>query len=559
MVADISSLQAVRNLRWSVGLLAMLILTFGLAFSWTSWQAEKSRELQYLFSLAELGGKSLDAYFASTERALDIASQDMINSSGEFDIERGDVLLQRLKKAYPETRIAIVSRPDGQVLVTTEGTPRSTLPTLANEPSFKLARDAIAKGRAFHVGRPFLGPVSREWIIPLRYGVRDSNGNLIFLVGAGLPLPKPQSLWKDVPLPQNAAMGLIGDDGYLRSRYPVPRDIELAEIYGKPRIGPFGQLITQPDPPRSGSLGVTSTITGENSLLVFRRLSGHPVTFFVITPTSNLLAAWWRSVQFSYALMLVIILGALAVYRWALKRQISWELEREQRIMDLQTANEELQSFSYSVSHDLRAPLRSIAGFSNILQTNNSRQLDAAGRANLERILVAAARMAKLIDDLLSLAQVSRQDISLSRFNLSELAGEIADNLVQAHPQRRVNINIKPDMLVRADPGLMRIVMENLIGNAWKFTGKLEQARIEAGAAIIAGTTTYFVRDNGAGFDMTYAGRLFNAFQRLHHSKDFEGTGIGLATVKRVIQRHHGKVWIESAVDRGTTAYFTLG
>jgi signal transduction histidine kinase len=560
MSADINSgSQAVRNLRWASGLLAALVLAFGLAFSWTSWQAEKARELQYLLSLAELGEKSLDAYFASIERALGIASQDMLDSKGEFDVERGDILLQRLMKAYPEMRIAIVSRPDGQILTTTEGTPRSALPSLANEPSFQRARDAIMNGPPFHIGRPFLGPVSKEWIIPLRYGVRNAGGNLAFLIGAGLPLSKPQSFWKDVPLPRNAAMALVGDDGYLRSRYPVPDSVDVARIYSEARSGPLSQLVTQQNPPRSGSFEFKSAISGEDIRMVFRRLSSYPVTFYVVTPRSNLLAAWWRSVQFSYALMLVIVLGALAVYRWALKRQIAWEREREQRIMDLQAANEELLSFSYSVSHDLRAPLRSITGFSNILHADSARQLDADGKANLERIIAAAARMTRLIDDLLSLSRVSRRELSLSSFNLGEIAREISGQLAQTQPERRVNFSIKPDMPVRADHGLMHIVMENLIGNAWKFTGKMEQAQIEIGSTASAGVTTYHVRDNGAGFDMAYAEKLFSPFQRMHHSRDFEGTGIGLATVRRVIQRHHGKVWIDSAVGRGTTVYFTIG
>lgn len=561
MSADISggSHQAVRNLRWASGLLAPLVLALGLAFSWTSWQTEKAREQQYLSSLAEVGEKSLDAYFASIERALGIASQDMLDKNGEFAIERGDILLQRLKKAYPEMRILIVSRPDGQVLTTTEGTPRSALPSLANEPSFQFARDAMMQGQAFHIGRPFLGPVSKEWIIPLRYGVRNTSGNLAFLIGAGLPPSKLQSFWKDVPLPHNAAMALVGDDGYLRCRYPLPDSVNVAKIYSEARSGPLSQLVTQPNPPRSGAFEFKSAINNEDSHMVFRRLSSYPVTFYVVTPRSNLLAMWWRSVQFSYALMLITVLGAIAAYRWALKRQIAWEQEREQRITDLQTANEELQSFSYSVSHDLKSPLRSITGFSNILHADSTRQLDADGKANLERIIAAAARMTRLIDDLLSLSQVSRRELSLTDFNLGEIAREIAGQLAQAQPEHHVHFSIKPDMPVRADHGLMHIVMENLIGNAWKFTGKLEQAQIEIGSTASAGVATYHVRDNGAGFDMAYAEKLFSPFQRMHHSRDFEGTGIGLATVRRVIQRHHGKVWIDSAIGRGTTVYFTLG
>lgn len=561
MSANINSgSQAVRNLCWAANLLAALVLAFGLVFSWTSWQAEKDRELQYLTSLAELGEKSMDAYFTSIERTLAIASLDMRDSQGQFDIDRAENKLHQLKRTYSEMRIAIVSRVDGQVLITTEDTPRSVLPTLASEPSFQLARDALQQsGQSFHIGRPFLGPVSREWIIPLRYGMRDAAGTLTHLVGIGLPLSRPQNFWKDVPLPPNTAMALVGDDGYLRSRYPVPDSANTAGIYSEARPGPLSQLMARPNPSHSGSLEFKSAISGENIRMVFRRLSSYPLTFYVVTPKSNLVVMWWRRVRFSYALMLIIVLGAIAAYRWALKRQIAWEQEREQRIMDLQTANEELQSFSYSVSHDLKAPLRSITGFCSILQSDHAHQLDAEGRANLERIAAAAGRMARLIDDLLGLAQVTRRDLSMSDFNLSELAREIAAHLAHAAPQRSVEVRVQPGMPVRADTGLMRIAMENLIGNAWKFTGKLEQAQIEIGSTTSSGITTYHVRDNGAGFDMAYAGKLFSPFQRMHHSRDFEGTGIGLATVRRIIQRHHGKVWIKSAVGLGTTVYFTIG
>jgi PAS domain S-box-containing protein len=229
------------------------------------------------------------------------------------------------------------------------------------------------------------------------------------------------------------------------------------------------------------------------------------------------------------------------------------------RTEELQEVNKELEAFSYSVSHDLRAPLRSISGFGNFMLKDNFGQLDAEGQARLRRILAASERMSALIDDMLKLARISRQSIVLRDVKLHALAAETVAGLRETSPGRQVGVVIAPDLAVEADTGLMRILIDNLIGNAWKFTGKRADARIELGSTLVDGRRAYFVRDNGAGFDMGYAAKLFSPFQRMHTQQQFEGTGIGLATVKRIIERHHGRVWIESAVEGGTTVYFTIG
>ncbi len=229
------------------------------------------------------------------------------------------------------------------------------------------------------------------------------------------------------------------------------------------------------------------------------------------------------------------------------------------RTAELQEANKELEAFSYSVSHDLRAPLRSILGFGNFLLKDNLEQLDAEGKGRLQRILAASQRMGELIDDLLQLARISRQPMQVRRVRLSTLAAEGVAALREVHPQRQVDVAIAPDLTVEADSGLMRVVIDNLLGNAWKFTAKRADARIEIGTERRDGRRIYFVRDNGAGFDMSYAGKLFTPFQRMHTQQQFEGTGIGLATVKRIIERHQGRVWIESAANRGTTVFFAVG
>ncbi len=234
----------------------------------------------------------------------------------------------------------------------------------------------------------------------------------------------------------------------------------------------------------------------------------------------------------------------------------------EQRIIErtaqLEAANKELEAFSYSVSHDLRAPLRGIDGLSLALLEDNFDQLDHQGQDFLKRIRAASQHMAELIDDLLKLSRVTRSELRRSKVDLSGLSQSISEDLKRGQPERQVEFVIQPGMIAEGDANLLRIALEQLLRNAWKFTGKHSRARIEVGAIQMEGETAFFVRDDGAGFDMTYADHLFGAFQRLHSASEFEGTGIGLATVKRIIHRHGGRVWGEGAVEKGATFYFSL-
>jgi two-component system NtrC family sensor kinase len=225
---------------------------------------------------------------------------------------------------------------------------------------------------------------------------------------------------------------------------------------------------------------------------------------------------------------------------------------------ELERKNKELEAFSYSVSHDLRAPLRSIDGYSKALLEDYAGQLDANGQRYLGRVRAAAQRMGELIDDLLNLSKVGRAELQRRRVDLSDLARKVAAELQSATPGRRVQLVIPDGVMADADYRLLQVVLENLLGNAWKFTTTVAEAIIEFGVSQQEGVPTYFVRDNGAGFDMADAGRLFTPFQRLHSAAQFPGTGIGLATVHRIVDRHGGRVWAESAVEQGATFLWTL-
>lgn len=256
-------------------------------------------------------------------------------------------------------------------------------------------------------------------------------------------------------------------------------------------------------------------------------------------------------------------------------RRLNQELEARvrERTAQLEASNRELEAFAYSVSHDLRAPLRGVDGFSAVLAREYGDKLDEAGHHYLERIRAGVQRMGALIDGLLDLSRLTRRELRLAEVDLSLLAQEVAAALQAQEPERAVQVVIAPGLRARADPNLVRAVLENLLGNAWKFTGPVTQPRIEFGAqagdpqsggpgSSQAGSgeaeTVYFVADNGVGFDMTYADKLFGPFQRLHRESEFPGSGIGLASVQRIVHRHGGRIWAQAAEGQGATFFFTL-
>lgn len=244
---------------------------------------------------------------------------------------------------------------------------------------------------------------------------------------------------------------------------------------------------------------------------------------------------------------------ALRLLNQSLEQRVS------RRTRQLEQANKELEAFSYSVSHDLRAPLRAIDGFSQVLEKTYADQLDDKGRDYLGRVRRASNRMGDLIDDMLHLSQISRKEVVKEVVNVTALVLTIADDLRQRDPGRQVEFTIESNMMLKADRGLLRIVLENLMGNAWKFTSKTPNARIDVSMARQDDMHAICVRDNGAGFSMDYAHKLFSPFQRLHSSTDFDGSGIGLATVQRIAHRHGGRAWAEGKEGEGATFYFSCG
>ena len=278
---------------------------------------------------------------------------------------------------------------------------------------------------------------------------------------------------------------------------------------------------------------------------------------FVIQIASHL------GVALHHAELLANLQAEIVERQQAEQHAISLNVGLQQAITELKVVNKELETFSYSVSHDLRAPLRSIDGFSQALIEDCLDQLDESGHDHLRRIRTATQKMGQLIDDLLTLSRVIRSDMRRESVDLSRLASHTCNVLQQSHPERQVEFNIQPGLVAQGDTRLLQVVLENLLNNAWKFTAKRPQAKIEFGlltseTAENISPYTYFVRDDGVGFDMAYADKLFSPFQRLHSVTEFPGNGIGLATVQRIVHRHGGELWAEGSLDQGATFYFTL-
>jgi signal transduction histidine kinase len=538
---------------------ALLIVAFAGFYSWLSWQREKARELAFMASVAEVTAKSLDAYFVNLGNQLAILGADLVGEDGSFQAVDATRLLARFRQNNPGIRPVNVTSVDGRILATTEPGP-APLPTLAGAPNFIEARAALLAGRNTHVSRPFLGVVTGGWVVAVRQAVRDKRGRLQFTVGAGLPVDHPQSFWNEAPLPPGAAVGLIRDDGYLVSRYPLPQGATPAQAFSIPVAGGLAQYLPAHPLQKNGVVEGGSSITGRQSLYAFRRLEHFPVTAFINNPVGNVWAAWWQEVTYFYTLLVVCLLVGLAGVAWARRRQLAWEADRDRYIAgleaanaELNVANTELESFSYTVSHDLRAPLRAIDGFAAMLDEDLATAPPEEARALLARVRAASQHMGRLIDALLVFAQNSRQPLDKQAIDMEALVRAV---LAEEFPRHGVTeLKIGPLPPAQADPVLIRQVWLNLIDNAWKYSANAAHPLIEIGHA----EGRYFVRDNGVGFDMLYAAQLFGVFKRLHNDKQYDGVGIGLATVERIVQRHGGRVYAEGKVGEGARFSFTLG
>jgi len=461
---------------------------------------------------------------------------------------------------------------DRLFLANADGTLMADLPRLPGAVGRNLAHRDWYKG-FIRRGKPYVSEVytgsaaPRLNVFAVAVPISTSTGGLVAILVLQVHLDSAFFAWtREMDPGPEGGTYIVDQRGRVAFDSKSPTGGEIVDLSGTPTV----QALMQ------GKEGVHIAIdpaSGQETIFAYASDEPHGWGVVMHQPALTSLGLLARDHQLrrlsiAYALLLVLGLsmGYLA-YRLVMQRRLAREhvlanAELESRVVErtvqLQAANKELEAFSYSVSHDLRAPLRSLDGFAMVLIEDYGEKLDADGKDALERIRAASQRMGNLIDDLLRLSHVTRAELHLKSMDLSALAHEIADALAADAPERSVQWSIEEGMNLRADPALIRIALQNLVQNAWKFTGKTERAAIHVGTLHRDAQTIYFVADNGAGFDMTHATRLFSAFQRLHHSGDFPGTGIGLAIVRRIMNRHDGEIWAEAKEGEGATFFFAF-
>jgi signal transduction histidine kinase len=421
------------------------------------------------------------------------------------------------------------------------------------------------------VGTAVVGWTSGRQTVHISRRITKPGGGFGGVAVVGLDPTIFTELYQKVDMGDNGLVAFVGFDGKLRARR-----LRSAISFGSDASGNthLQKILAERDARPSGSVLVQSEVDGVARLVSFQVIPALSMVVIVGTSSDEALAAAGQRAQHYTRiatgatvlfLMLAAALSAFLIRQRKHTSQIeSLNLGLEQRIeartRDLQEANQRLEAFSYSVSHDLRGPLTTIDGFSGLLQRRKALQADESSLALVGRIRSGVAQMSQLVDGLLSLATISRGKVVREPVSLTLLANTLIKQHAQADTEREVEVVVHDNMVVQADSRLMNSVLGNLIGNAWKFSANTPAPRIEVGSQIgEGGEAVFFVRDNGAGFDMAAAGKLFQVFERLHASSQFEGTGIGLATVKQIIAMHGGRVWAESAPGAGAIFFFTVG
>lgn len=456
-----------------------------------------------------------------------------------------------------------LSTADGQSLLTLRD---AGLPAAITPPVFN-PQDWLATPQApMRIGKPLaLGTQdSTRWQLPVERALSQDN-KLLGGITVLLDLRRSTRFFQEVSPHAADRIELLREDGTVLLRHPFTATEIGTNLHGTP-------LFERAQQTRSAVFVARMRVDDELRIFAVRRLASHPLMVVVSRPLSVAMRDFHemqRRLIVGAALLLSLLLALiLLAYRDIRRREadraelrrVNATLEARvgRRTAELEQTNRELLAFSYSVSHDLRTPLRAINGFAYALREDYQHTLDATARDYLDRIYRASVRMGELIDELLSLANISRQPLNFGNIDFTALCAEVSEDLRLGEPHRTVRFDIQPDMRIEGDEALLRNALTNLLGNAWKFTRSRNPAMIGVVARDEGDRVRYTVSDNGVGFDMAHAKRLFQPFQQLHGDQGYGGTGIGLASVRRIIERHGGRIWAEATPDQGARFIFEL-
>ncbi len=505
----------------------------------------------------------VEGELAKTEFALNILAQDI--EQGTLDERRLHRLLERrLKSGMPQIESFAVLDAHGRVLANSAREPAREVAAYLADVRSALAADANLM-RA--VGRTHITPGAHERVFPVMRRIGPDAHMPIGYIVAEFRTDYLRSMYDSIALPDTGLVMLANSrsqrmlDGYPNGEKHADRDLSTQ--------GMFQRFLTATE----GSFVDASPFTTVPRLIVFRQLPDYALVVAAAVPMDVAMDFWLREedgLKLRVAMIMLVVGGLFllinaymrqAAEKEDILRQSNALLEKRvsERTSELQAMVQELSTFSYSVSHDLRTPLRAINGYCHVIEEDYGDRLDAYGLDCLGRVRGAAEKMGHLIDRLLELAKLSRAQPNFKPTNLSELANEIATELRQAQPHREVEFHSEEGLVVHGDETLLRDALTNLLENSWKFTRDVAHPTIEFGAMQDKKRTIYYVRDNGVGFDIAHADKLFLPFEKLHPGQGYEGEGIGLATVKRIIEMHHGRVWPSPTTAHGATFYFTLG
>lgn len=548
----------------SLALVSLLIL-IGV---WALLAQDKAREHQRQEAALASLARALEEHAARAFGQADNAIGVLTTALGEYG--RLDPGIQR--KLEDTAALWLLRLPYVQVISVGDAQGRQLLSVRQNEsnsdlqaPFFALPDWQRGANTRLLIGKPFRSARDGNWYIPAGRGVADANGALLAVVTTLIDINYFQDFYRDIRLTTEDSIAILGNDGTLLMRFPMQEKLMGTQVPPQSiyQQAPFGQPLVMTD---------TRLFDDVPRMAAFRRLVDYPLVVAASRPMETTLADFQqmrRRLLFG-AGTLISLLGLMAALSYYDARQreearaqlgrINATLESrvKRRTAELEQTNRELVAFSYTISHDLRAPLRAINGFAHALGEDYGERLDAQGRDYLDRVYRGSIRMGDLIDELLSLANISRQPLSVQPINLSSIADDIATDMRAADPSREAHIDIQPNIRVEGDEALLRNALYNLLHNAWKFTRSRRPGIITVSEEDDGEFTRITVADNGVGFDMAHAKRLFQPFQQLHVRQGYSGTGIGLASVRRIIERHGGRIWAESMPDDGARFIFTL-